>query len=109
MKIVWPHLKSHLQRRQGVGCTVTISKSIRKKKDVALLFDADESIICLSLQIQTLTFPVDVATVSTEQSVEIASSPCSKHKRRSSYIGVSENLNHTHIYLSFYSPSFMHH
>ena len=73
------------------------NKSIRKKKDVVLLFDADESIICLSLQMQTLTFPVDVATISTEQSVEIASSPCSKHKRRSSYIGVSENQNHNHI------------
>ena len=73
------------------------NKSITKQSDVILLFDADESIICLSLQIQTLTFPVDVATISTEQSVEIASSPCSKHKRRSSYIGVSENQNHNHI------------
>ena len=73
------------------------NKKIRKKKNVALLFDADESIICLSLQIQTLTFPVDVASISTEQSVEIASLPCSKHKRRSSYIGVSENQNYNHI------------
>ena len=69
---------------------------MRKRIIIGLFIWAEDISVSsfFPVQIQTLTFPVDVVTTSTEQSVEMASSPWSKHKCLSSLTLFSESKNH---------------